>query len=365
MRGFKMELLVLDTNFQLIYILDNFESAIWTERYCDCGDFEIYVKANPSLLDILKNDYYMLVRDSDYIMIIEGRPIKFDSESGSHMIVSGRSLESIIVRRIIWKQTILTGSFQNGIQTLLNQNIITPDIADRAIPNFIFEASDETAITSLTIDTQFAMGDDLLECIKSLCSEKNIGFKITMSDNMTKFIFKLYSGVDRSYNQTDYPYVVFSPKFENLLSSESSDSTKMLKNVALIGGEGDTTTKKTVVAGNVTGLPRREVYIDASNLSETSDSGTLTGQKYLDHLKQKGIEELNKRSKENKVDAELDPTRMFKYGYDYFIGDIVQVVTEYGIKFKARITEVIRSQNDSGVGIYPTFTIIDEEGGVS
>ena len=38
-----MEAMILDTNFQGIYIVDSFESFIWTDRFSECGDFELYI----------------------------------------------------------------------------------------------------------------------------------------------------------------------------------------------------------------------------------------------------------------------------------------------------------------------------------
>lgn len=59
------------------------------------------------------------------------------------------------------------------IQTLLNESIISPTIADRTISNFIFQSSTDSKITELTVDAQFT-GDDLYTVISNLCSANNI-----------------------------------------------------------------------------------------------------------------------------------------------------------------------------------------------
>ena len=41
------------------------------------------------------------------------------------------------------------------------------------------------------------------------------------------------------------------------------------------------------------------------------------------------------------------------------MGDIVQLVSEYGIEGKARVAELIRSQSTDGIDVYPTFTMIE------
>lgn len=136
-----MELIVLDTSLKMLSVLDTFESLIWTERYSAYGDFEVYTSINDSILEILKDDYYLWLKESDQTMIVEDRKIESDAENGNHFTVTGRSLESILERRIIWKQTILSGNFQNGIEKLLDENIINPSDASRKVERLIFEAS--------------------------------------------------------------------------------------------------------------------------------------------------------------------------------------------------------------------------------
>jgi hypothetical protein len=49
---------------------------------------------------------------------------------------------------------------------------------------------------------------------------------------------------------------------------------------------------------------------------------------------------------------------MFKYGEDFFNGDIVQITNEYGHETKARILEIVMSENEEGTSVYPTFATI-------
>ena len=44
---------------------------------------------------------------------------------------------------------------------------------------------------------------------------------------------------------------------------------------------------------------------------------------------------------------------------DFFLGDMVQIVNEYGIEGKARVTEFIRSQSKEGLDSYPTFVTVE------
>lgn len=356
-----MEPMILDRDFNTIAILDVYESLLWVERYASYGDFEIYAAPNDVLLESLKTGYYLWLKDSEQVMIIEDIELVSDVETGNRLIVTGRSLESILDRRIIWKQTILDGYLQGQIQKLLNENIISPTDPSRKIPNFIFESTDDPTITSLKVSAQFT-GDNLYDSIKGICDAAGLGFRITLS-NTNQFIFKLYNGVDRSYNQTKNPYVIFSPSFDNIISSNFFESIKNLKTVTLVAGEGEGSDRKTLeVSKNEagSGLDRREMYTDARDISTTTeDDVELTPEEYNEQLRQRGLEKLSEFTRTEMFDGQADYQRMYIYGVDYFKGDIVQISNEYGFESSSRVSEIIRSQSIDGLLIYPTFEALE------
>ena len=355
-----MNLIILDTNLNAIDVIDTYESVIWTERYNKYGDFELYTAVNDEILSLMVPDYYITIRESDHVMIIEDNIIKADSENGTHITTVGKSLESILNRRLLWGYTSIDGNLQNGVERLLNECIINPVNPDRKIDNFIFEASDDPAITGLTITAQYSAGSDLYETISKICIENGIGFKITLNDNK-QFIFKLYAGVDRSYSQFDNPYVVFSPNFENLSNSNFAESKSSYKNVTLIGGEGEGLDRRYAAVGQATGLNRREVFTDASDItSDVGDGTSITDEQYTLILQQRGLEELANMGVSTSFEGEAETSIMFKYGEDFYMGDIVQVADEYGHESTSRITELIRSENEEGSSVYPTFENVEE-----
>lgn len=355
-----MELFVLNAVFESIAVIDTYESMIWTDRYNAYGDFEIYFAMDESLLEYIKEDYYLWLKESDHSMIIEDIKIDADTEEGNRLIVTGRSLESILERRIIWGQRVFSGNLQNAIQMMLNENIISPSVADRKIANFIFVPSTDSKITSLTIDNQYT-GDDLYTVIKGLCEENNIGFKIVLTDD-NQFAFSLYAGADRSYDQTENPYVVFSPNFENIINSNYFSSKAGYRNVTLVAGEGEGASRKTTVVGSASGLDRRELFTDARDISSDTEDGTLSDAEYTAQLRTKGLKNLADHMITTAFEGEVEVTRLFKYGEDFFIGDIVQIANEYGNENSAYISELIISNSDEGLSIYPTFKTISKEG---
>lgn len=355
-----MDVTALNTNLDAISIVDVYESFIWTDRYYEYGDFELFTSMTDTILSYIRQDYYLQSRESEHVMIIEKIRINSDSENGNHITVTGRSLESILDRRIVWGQKTITGNLQNGIRTLLNENVISPADNKRRISNFIFEASTDPAITSLKIDAQYT-GDNLYDVINKICSERSIGFKVTLNNNK-QFVFKLYAGADRSYDQSVNPYVIFSPKFENIINSNYVESKSALKTVTLVGGEGEGSARKYTTVGGGSGLNRRELFTDARDISsDVGDGVVLSDAAYTAQLQQRGKEKLAENTDVTSFEGQVETTVMFRYGEDFFNGDVVQIANEYGHETKARIVEIVMSEDEDGNSVYPTFKTIEQE----
>ena len=356
-----MEPIVLDTDCTPLAVFDVYQSLIWTECYCEYGDFEIYTNADSTVRELFTQNRYLKMKGSDRVMIIETIKTTSDVENGDMITVTGRSLESILERRIIWGQTTLSGNFQNGIKKLLDQNVISPDLTIRKINNFIFQPSDDPKITDLTVSAQFT-GDNLYDAIKALCDARGVGFKITLSDD-GNFVFSLYSGADRSYNQSENPYVIFSPKLENVINTEHTKSNANFKNIALVAGEGEGADLKSIwfipKAQVLSGLIRRELYVDARDISSSSGDISLSDDDYTELLMERGKEKLIEYTEEESFDGQIESGRVFEYGRDFFLGDIVQLSDGKNVNSRLRTVSVTRSRNADGTEVYPKFVIVE------
>lgn len=372
-----MNIYILDESFQRTSIIDIYESFIWTDRYYESGDFELLVPASTEMVSLLQKDLYLSIEESENIMIIEDIEITTSYEEGNKLKVTGRTLDSILDRRVIWGQTDLNGNLQDAIKSLLDKNVINPEEARRRIDNFIFEKSTDSAIVDLTIDAQY-FGDNIYDTIVALCKANYIGFKLTLNDQ-NQMVFKLYSGVDRTFSQTVREAIEFSPRFDNLLNSDYVRSDKSLKNVSFIGGEGEGSERKTsavyTTAGlgvlsldiEPSGLKRREMFTDANSISSKVTNGDgqsveLSTEEYTEKLNHKGMQDLAEVDGVTTFNGEVSPYIQASYKTDYYLGDLVQIRNEYDIEGTTRIIEVIYSDNTSdGLQIYPTFKSDDSE----
>lgn len=355
-----MDLYILDQDFNTLGTLDIYKSLIWTDRYSECGDFEICVTPSTENMELLQRYRYIWREDSEHSMVIESIQFSTDVESGHGIIVTGRSMESILDRRIVWEQTRFAGKIQGQIKKMLEENIINPKDPNRKIPHLIFEENDDPVLNSITIDKQ-CTGDNIYEVIKELCSMNGIGFKITLT-NDNKMVFKLYAGADRSYAQFDNPYIVFSSQNQNLINSNYMISDVDYKTVALVAGEDTGGNRRTLIVGDETiiGINRKEFYVDARDIQSENENGTsISLSEYNKKLQNRGEEKLVECKVIDTFDGEVSPVFGYLYDRDYFLGDICQIENEFGIEKRVRVIEFIRSTSDVENTSYPTFEVLD------
>lgn len=349
-----MEIYVLDMSANVLDIIDNIQSVIWTNQWFGQGDFELVVPATASYVDLLQKDR-LLCRDKDYsvetfenVMLIENIKIAADPEAGDTITVSGKSLKSILSRRVVWNQMTLSGNVEASIRKVITDNVINPKLKVRKIDNFILG---DLAGISDTLETQL-LGENLAEWLESISNTYQFGWDVCIRSG--KFVFSLKKGADRSYKQTENLPVVFSCEFDNLLASTYSYERAEYKNAALIGGEGEGTEKRTASVGDTSGCDRFETYIDGSGVS--SNGTIITVEQYTKLLEDYGKDQLSTASYTESFEGNVISDGNYTLGKDFFLGDVVQVANEFGIQATPRIIEIIESEDENGTSIVPTFS---------
>lgn len=344
-----MNIYILNTSYEPVAVIDAFKSLIWTKRYYTCGDFELYIPADENLLQYLQNDYFIMRDDDDSAMIIERLEIQTDVENGDYYIVSGRSIESVLARRIVMWQTIInTTDVIQGLKQLIVAHTGQGDSSDyRSIPGLVIDDSltvSENLITQIT-------GDVLLDAVSSICQRFGIGMKMVLSGSALTVSFYQGSEVD----------VIFSPEFDNMINSHYLRDYTDLANYAIVAGEGEGTSRVQIAVPATTTTPSgfalREMYVDARDLS--TNDGAITNQNYVQFLTERGKEKLAEREIVQSFEAEIEPQTSFVYKPDYNLGDIVTVTNEYGVTANPRIVEIIESWDDTGYTAIPTFDAME------
>ena len=73
---------VLDGSYTTLTVIDTYESFIWTERYLEAGDFELYLPIDARGIKQLQVGNYLSIVDSSNYMIIENLETESDIEDG-------------------------------------------------------------------------------------------------------------------------------------------------------------------------------------------------------------------------------------------------------------------------------------------
>lgn len=358
---------ILDENFEVVDILDQYESMIWTERASEAGDFELYTLATNDLLSkltigryLMCDTFYNKTADTAKLMIIEDREIKSDSENGNKLIVTGQDLKSILQRRIVWKQTKLAKdtNIQTAISTLISDSITNPENTKRKITNFSFDTV-SGSFKNIKEDIQY-VGETVYDCISDICEQYKANYEVYLDFSTKTFHMRLLVPADHGWDQTTYQPVIFSSKFNNLRNASYKNITSTTKNVCLIHGEGDESNmlKADIGTDDYSGLERREMFVNASDLSQELEDGTIySDATYTNMLITRGKKEMRKVNKNKEVfEGEADITRGgYVFGVDYNIGDFVEIVNDYNIDTKVQVKEMVLSVSTDGETLVPTF----------
>lgn len=345
-----MDLWIYDESIKLQGIIDTASSVIWADRFRQCGDFEIYMPASTAALELLQIDRYVVRPGSNMVGIVEKIQISTSGEDGDYITASGRDLRSILDRRIIWEQTVISGTVENAIRRLVTDAFISPTISARKFDLLSLGAAH--GFTE-TVATQYT-GDNLLEAVEALCAAYNYGFKITLQDG--GMVFDVYKGADRSAMQSKLPRVIFSDEFDTLAGSEYTRNKADLKTVALVAGEGEGIDRKRVTVSLPTGqsgLQRREMFIDARDVS--SNDGEITAEEYNAQLIDRGLPELYEAAEVESMTGSVELLQTYTCGKDYDLGDLVTVRNRYGVECDTQVLEIVESWDAKGYVCTPTF----------
>lgn len=351
--GFLEYVYLLDDKFMPKMIIDSFTSLVWTERYRGYGDFELVMLVDEEFVKAVNLDDYLAIKESNVKMVIESMTLTTDEEEGDLITISGRSLECLLERRIVWDEIKETNekNFQELVEKILNQNAIAPRNQNRIITGLAFKASSDEKVTGL-MTTLESFGDNLYETIDGLCSAKNLGFRVLWDGESMNF--ELYFGVDRTRSQNTVSPVVFSASYENLLNSDFIQSEINYASNALVKS-GESFIMEIYRKPERTGLKRREIYVAVGEPGEGDNTDPT----------QFAFEEAKKEMAEHTVTvafgSDVAPMLQFQFGKDYFVGDIVDVENRYGISGRCRIDEVVRSRDEAGPVLTPTFVAVDSE----
>ncbi len=328
-----MELLLLDKDFQICGLLDDFSSLAWNRKYYECGNFSLQISMN--YFKQFKNAKYVYSKEFSETGVLETFNYK-NTVTGIQAVYTGRFLESKLNQRVIDK-------------TINFYNATTEDIVRSLVNKFAINETDR-AIQNLELGTKRGLGqkrtlqmtgDNLLTKIYELCKEDELGIKTWYDFDNNKIVFDVWQGKDRRDTQNTNTWAIFSQNFENVLNEEYSTDKTQYCNFAYVAGEENETTKiRTIqtVDRIKDGEERRELYVDARDLQKDENT---TNEQYKQILIERGIEKLNENKRIETVGFSVDNSSNLIYKKDFDLGDkVIYKNEQLGFDIEDRIIEI-------------------------
>lgn len=343
-----MELLLLDKNFQICGIIDDFSSLVWNRKYYECGSFTLQTKLDK--YNDIKMAKYIYCKDFIETGVIEAIKIQ---DSNNIVETSGRFLESILAKRVID----VTKYFTNKT----TEDIIRSLITDLAINNTTRKIDKLKLGTRQGLGTSRTMqmtGDNLLTKIYELCKEDELSIRVRYDFENDEIIAEVWQGLNRLDTQNVNTWAIFSKNFENVTDSTyNTDKTKYC-NFAYVEGEvqdenGEKHRVGTTVDRIKEGEERIELYVDARDLQKDEET---TDAEYLEMLKERGIEKLNENNKVEEASFSIDPYSNLIYKQDFDLGDkVVYKNAELGFNIENRIVGISEAYENGNMTVDITF----------
>lgn len=351
---------IINTNFELLGIITNFESLIFTRKFYEAGTFELTINKNKNNTNKLKKDNMIIVnKDDEKVLLIE--KVETTTSKGSKTLkVTGTCIKGITKRRIIATNSYdrVTETQAENIQKHYVEKHMTKSYYDtirtpeRDIAWMKIASSQNRGIKTVWQARLTNLHDEL----KHISEDTGLGWKIYLDRVNKCFWFDSVKGIDRTVNQVEnpntheflsrltheqlqqytheqlqgtvkHPYIIFAEKKKNLLEGKVIDDNTNYKNVGYIAGKGENEDRIIIVKGTATGFDRREVLIDLNNIEEP------------DELNQEGQKKLDTYKIIQSIEGKAYQIPNMEYEKDWNLGDLVTLETG-GIFEDKRITSV-------------------------
>lgn len=366
-----MEIYILDRLLRRSAVVDQFESLIWTERFSEIGDFELVINSTPASRGQFVTGVMVAINNSTRVMTVETVENKVDAQGKATLKVKGRSLEAILQDRVAapglenladtpsWNvlgraPTIARYMFDEiCVKGRLSPSDVIPYMSSgNMYPEDTIPEPEEMLLWEQEPDTLFNV-------IKKLCDLYDLGFRITRDFDTSKLYFNVYTGNDRTTEQSVLPVVRFSPDLENLQNTTELSTIEKSKNIAYVysNQQGAQVVIPENFDPDTNGFERRVIFVKADDLKGEDENTPPPPEEITAHLIQKGRDALFLNRAWFAFDGELDQNTSYRYGVDYNLGDLVEMRNVDGVTNSMRVTEQIFVHDQAGERSYPTLSI--------
>ena len=284
-------------------------------------------------------------------------------ERGQEQIeAQGFMLSKWLNKRVVTPQLVTTATCQQIISTLVANNCGANATTKRKFTQFT--ALTQADLGGSSVDYSNELYVDLGSEVKDVAVSGKLGYDILVNERDKLYGFYLYKGDDLTAgNSAGNPPCIFSRDFDNVNGQEYEDSIESYKNFTYVQGAADEAGAQPVVTvdgGNKAGLELNEVFIDASDISRSYESGgtsvPIPLNTYLAMLRTRGATELENYGERMNFVSTINTASNLRFKEDFNLGDrITCLERSWGLRIDARITEVQEVYQKGQEEIQATF----------
>ncbi|MCM3736456.1 siphovirus ReqiPepy6 Gp37-like family protein [Bacillus cytotoxicus] len=336
---------VLDKYLNFLGEVDDFQSLIFSSVWNKSASFHIRISKNSRNVELLRSGFFISIeRDARKVGIINHQETTQNQE---YWDIKGMHINSLMSQRLTVPPAghgydRITGNCENIMQHYVETNFINPSDPNRKIELLELAPSLNRGSKASWESRYKYVEDELAE----LAESSGLRWDLWTDFYRKKIIFQVNETVDRSAMQSNVPAVIFSPDFDNVEDQTFVNSKVNHRNFGYIAGQGEDAARRIVGIGSVSGIERKELFVDARDIEND------------DELPSRGAVKM----------AEYNPILTFEtkiingrnsntiFNHDWFIGDIVTSQNrDWGITINNRVTEVKEIYSDNKYIIEPTF----------
>lgn len=332
-----MQFIILDKDFQTMGSIGVFNTLLWYRRYYSPGIFELHVSAE--YFDLINGGQYLYRNDRTELGVIREVNFMRGEKGEKTAYCKGYFAEHLLNSNVIYPAFSQTGKPDTLAHAIVGQYIINPADSGRKIRNIQLGTKRGIGASITLQNIGDNVGDRLYDTLKTQEMSQRLVFDY-LENTLT---YEVWQGLDRRDTQTVNSWAIFSDSFRNIKNAQYDRDESDCKNFAYVAGEGEGTARK-VVEVDIRQSPdeeRRELWVDARDLQQHSDTINYTDAQYRDLLFQRGLEKLADYAPVEKVGSDVDPAANLVYGTDFDLGDLCTYrYSDVNIECSKRITEI-------------------------
>lgn len=345
-----MKLQIIDKQFNLYGEIDNFQGFAPELKWHGVGAFTLTISEDVLYANELMEDR-IIFDDPKKPFLITDRGNAFDSNGNQlqGMIeIKGYQLKWLLdSRNIIPPPTTshdrITSNAEAIMKHYVNNHVLNPANTKRAMTLLAMGANQNRG-DSFSWEARYK---PLIGELTAVSQASGLGWNVTIDAQNQKFLFEVYEGLNLIQSQNVNPPVIFTTQLDNVIAEQFNKSIGNFKNFAYVAGTGEGETRKVIEAWSTdsepTGMDRKEIFIDARDLSQTNDDNTIkTDAEYEAIMKARGKQKLlTDYSPILSFTTTVKEKEGMLYGVDWNLGDMVSAQeTKWGIVMDARIIAV-------------------------